>query len=84
MALKRERKEELVADYTDLLRESKGVILTEYRGLTNQQITKLRRAIRDANGAYHVTKVTLLLGGQYESNARRVPGHGANLNDGTL
>jgi large subunit ribosomal protein L10 len=60
LALKRERKEELVADYTDLLRESKGVILTEYRGLTNQQITKLRRAIRDANGAYHVTKVTLL------------------------
>jgi hypothetical protein len=31
-----------------------------------------------------VTKVTLLLGGQYESNARRVPGRGGNLHDGAL
>src|SRR5688500_4001798 len=31
-----------------------------------------------------VTKVTLLLGGQYESNARRVPGRAANLHDGSL
>jgi hypothetical protein len=31
-----------------------------------------------------VTKVTLLLGGQYESNARRVPGHSGRLHDGTL
>jgi large subunit ribosomal protein L10 len=60
LALSKERKEELVGQYTELLRESKGLIFTEYRGLTNQQLTKLRRAIRDANGAYHVAKLTLL------------------------
>jgi large subunit ribosomal protein L10 len=60
VALKKERKEELIDQYVDLLRESKGIVLTEYRGLSNKQLTKLRRTIREANGAYHVTKVTLL------------------------
>lgn len=60
MALKKERKEELVADYADLLQRSKGIILTEYRGLSNKDMTRLRRTIREANGAYHVTKMTLL------------------------
>lgn len=60
MALKKARKEELVDQYVELLRESKGIVLTEYRGLSNKQLTKLRRSIREANGAYHVTKVTLL------------------------
>lgn len=60
MALKKARKTELVDQYVDLLRESKGIVLTEYRGLSNKQLTKLRRTIREANGAYHVTKVTLL------------------------
>lgn len=60
MALKKARKEELVADYADLLQQSKGIILTEYRGLSNKEMTKLRRTIREANGAYHVTKVSLL------------------------
>lgn len=31
-----------------------------------------------------ITRVTLLLGGQYESNPRHVPGSGSNLHDGTL
>jgi len=60
LPITRKRKEELVDGYLDLLRESKGIILTEYRGLSNQQLTKLRRKIREVNGAYHVTKMTLL------------------------
>lgn len=60
MALSKERKEELVAQYSTLLQESKGVVFAEYRGLTNQQLNKLRRSVRDANGAFHVAKLTLL------------------------
>lgn len=60
MALTKERKEELVSEYTDLLSRSKGLIFTEYRGMPNKELMKLRRAVRDANAAYHVTKLTLL------------------------
>jgi hypothetical protein len=42
----------------------------------------LRRVQRELEPS--VTKVTLLLGGHYESNARRLPGRGADFHDGTL
>lgn len=60
MALTKERKNELVAEYTELLEQSKGVIFTEYRGLSNKELTKLRRAVSESNGSYLVTKLTLL------------------------
>lgn len=60
MALTRERKEELVAEYVDLLKNSKAIIFTEYRGMTNPEMTALRRAVREADGVYRVTKMTLL------------------------
>ncbi len=60
MALSKARKEELVARYAELLSQSQGLIFTEYRGMTNQDLTRLRRAVREANGTYHVTKLTLL------------------------
>ena len=59
MALTRERKEELVAEYSDMLVRSKGFIITEYRGLDNQAMTKLRREVSRAGGAYRVTKMTM-------------------------
>ncbi len=59
MPLTRERKEDLVAEYVELLNNSRAVIFTEYRGLTNKELNKLRNAVRDANGVYHVTKLSL-------------------------
>ncbi len=41
------------------LSESKGVILTDYRGLTVKQITQLRRQLRQNQADYHVVKNTL-------------------------
>lgn len=41
------------------LRESKNLILTEYRGLTVAEITELRRALRDASAEYQVVKNSL-------------------------
>ncbi len=60
MALSRERKEELVAEYAEMLRQSRAIIFTEYRGLTNLEMTKLRRAVREADGTYRVVKLSLL------------------------
>lgn len=60
MAISKERKEELVAQYTELLQSSQALIVTEYRGLTNAEMHRVRRKVVEANGVYHVTKVTLL------------------------
>jgi large subunit ribosomal protein L10 len=60
LAITKARKEELVAQYIDLLERSQAVILTDYKGLNVPQITKLRTQIREANGAYYVTKNTLV------------------------
>ncbi len=60
MPLTREHKEDLVAEYYDLLDQSKAVILTEYRGLTNKEMMSLRRSVREAGGVYRVAKLTLL------------------------
>lgn len=59
MAITRQRKEELVAVYNELLQHTTGLVITEYRGLTMAQITDLRRRLREVNGAYLVTKNTL-------------------------
>lgn len=60
MAITKARKKELVAQYADLLERSQAVILTDYQGLNVSQITRLRNQIREAQGAYHVTKNTLM------------------------
>jgi large subunit ribosomal protein L10 len=60
LAISKKRKEELVAQYTQLLEGCQAFIVTDYRGLSNSDMIRLRRKVRQANGAYHVTKVTLL------------------------
>ena len=60
MAISRARKEELVAQYIDLIEHSKAVFLTEYSGLNVKEMEDLRAEVDKANGAYHVTKNTLL------------------------
>ena len=52
-------KVEVVGQIRELLDSSKGTILTEYRGLTVAEITKLRRKLREGGGEYHVVKNTL-------------------------
>jgi large subunit ribosomal protein L10 len=60
LAITKERKQELVAHYTDLLKRSQAAILTDYHGLNVAQITQLRNQIREADGVYYVTKNTLI------------------------
>lgn len=60
MAITRERKEELVAIYSDLLSKTDGFVITEYRGLTVAKLDELRNKLREAaGGGYAITKNTL-------------------------
>lgn len=53
-------KAETVAAVHERFKSAKLAIVTEYRGLTVAQITRLRREIRQASGEYHVIKNTLV------------------------
>lgn len=59
MAITRERKEELVAHYSEILKAASGFVVTEYRGMTMGELNELRRKLRDTGGSYVVTKNTL-------------------------
>lgn len=55
-----EEKAETVDFIHERLKAAKMAIVTEYRGLTLAQMTRLRREIRQASGEYHVIKNTLV------------------------
>lgn len=59
MAISKERKTELVADYVDRINRSQGIILADYRGLTVARMTDLRQRMREVDGAFQVVKNTL-------------------------
>ncbi len=61
MAISKQKKEELVAEYVDMLNSSKAIFLTEYTGLDVKQMQQLRADVRKADGDYRVTKNTLML-----------------------
>ena len=59
MAITRERKEELVAQYSEILQHASGFVVTEYRGLTVAHLNELRNKLRETGASYVVTKNTL-------------------------
>ena len=60
MAITKERKGELINDYTELLQKSSAVIIATYGGMNMPQFNKVRAQIRNAEGEFHVTKNTLM------------------------
>lgn len=59
MALTKERKQAIVAQYEEWLSKSEAVFLTEYTGLDMPSFDDLRKRVREAGGEYHVIKNTL-------------------------
>jgi large subunit ribosomal protein L10 len=59
LAISREKKEEMVANYVDNLSRSRAMILADYRGLTVANITQLRQNLREVDGAFQVVKNSL-------------------------
>lgn len=55
-----QKKADTIGELSDLLSRSTLAVLTEYRGLSVADITKLRRELRQKGIEYHVTKNTLM------------------------
>lgn len=60
MPITRARKEELVAQYVEMLEQSNGIALVSADRMPVPRVEQLRGAIREAGGQYMVTKNTLL------------------------
>ena len=59
MALTKEQKRKVVAQYGEWLERSDAFVLAEYTGMTMKDMDELRAKIREAGGEFHVVKNTL-------------------------
>lgn len=55
-----ELKQPIVDEISELIKDAKGVVVVDYRGLTVEQDTKLRKQLREADVTYRVYKNTLI------------------------
>lgn len=60
MAVTRKEKEATLASLTKDLQSARGVVFTEYRGMTVKQLDSVRKNLRKENVKYQVVKITLL------------------------
>jgi len=59
LAITKERKEEVLSQYSDWMKRSQAVILVEYTGVKMKDLDNIRAKIREAGGEFHVVKNTL-------------------------
>jgi large subunit ribosomal protein L10 len=60
LAITKERKEEVLSQYSDWLKNSQAVVLVEYTGVKMKDLDNIRAKIREAGGEFHVVKNTLV------------------------
>lgn len=60
MALTREQKEQVLAQYAEWFDKSQAVVLVEYTGLKVKDLDAIRAKIRESGGEFHVLKNTLV------------------------
>lgn len=60
MAISKQRKVELVTQYVEQLKQSQGLILADYRGLSVGDMGAIRHAMRPIGGKFQVVKNRLL------------------------
>jgi len=59
LALTKERKNEILAEYQDWFKRSEAMILVEYTGVKMKDLDSIRAKVRDSGGEFHVLKNTL-------------------------
>jgi large subunit ribosomal protein L10 len=72
LALTRQEKEQVLAQYKEWLDNSQAVVLVEYTGLKVKDLDAIRAKIRDTGGEFHVLKNTLVQK-VFEANGVSVP-----------
>jgi len=60
LAISKQKKEAILAQYLDWLTRSQAVILVEYTGATMSDLDNIRSKVREAGGEFHVVKNTLI------------------------
>ena len=55
-----EKKQQVIDEIKDKIQKSNGVVLFDYRGLTDAEIKELKVALRNVNSEYKVYKNTLM------------------------
>ncbi|MCF6292147.1 MAG: 50S ribosomal protein L10 [Robiginitomaculum sp.] len=60
LALSKQRKQEVLAQYQDWVNRSQAVILVEYTGATVKDMEAIRSSVRESGGEFHVVKNTLM------------------------
>jgi len=60
LAISKEKKQEIVAKYSEWLEQSRAIILTEYLGMNMNNMNELRASVREAGGEFHIVKNTLM------------------------
>lgn len=60
MAFSKEKKDEVLAQYEELLRKSKAVFVMKYSKMNVKTVEALRNKVREAGGEAHVVKNTLM------------------------
>ncbi len=70
MVLSKDYKKEILQDLIVKLKESKGVILTDYQGMSVFEISRLRNELRENKVEYKVVKNTLLEKASEELNVK--------------
>lgn len=76
MAITRKKKEELVAEITEKIRNAKSIVFADYRGLTVEEINEVRTALRKEGVSMKVVKQNL-----FKIAAREA---GAEIEEGSL
>lgn len=59
MAITKERKDELIAQYREWTNRSQAQLVAEYTGMTMKDMDTLRAKVREAGGEFHIVKNTL-------------------------
>ena len=60
ISLNREKKEQIVAKIAEKVSKAKGLVFTDYQGLTHKQLENLKKKVKASNAELVVTKNTLL------------------------
>lgn len=60
MALSKDSKKEILRDLITKLKESKGVVLTDYQGMNVFQISRLRNELKEKRVEFKIVKNTLM------------------------
>jgi large subunit ribosomal protein L10 len=73
LAISKQRKEEVLATYSEWVKKSQAVILVEYTGAKMKDLDNIRSKVRDSGGEFHVVKNTLVRR-VFADNGMELPG----------